>query len=52
MSFIQFDSRILTLLCSLLLIVAFVWYVFSYIPFGQQCLANSCRTCCSSLTSA
>jgi len=45
------DSWILTFLAVIMEVCAFVWYVFSYIPYGRACLSNTCKGCFSSVSS-
>jgi len=50
--FVSGALRYLIFVSAVIEVCAFVWYVFSYIPYGRECLANCCKTCCGSLFSS
>lgn len=39
-SAVLFESRLLVLLCLIVQIPAYIWYVATYIPFARSCILN------------
>lgn len=43
-SAVLFESRLLVLLCLIVQIPAYIWYVATYIPFARDCILNCLKS--------